>query len=156
MARRPRPTVSPSRISAPSTNAKLTNAAADEIECRLREICFSNDDLYYEVSTIHSFAVGNILRPFHRLLPEFAEGMQILTSDNEEYATKASELLRRYRLNRNVIDEFERVQRTGGAETRSLCSLPAELQAEWCEWLDANSFVTLNEIVYHSGRIVCD
>jgi DNA helicase-2/ATP-dependent DNA helicase PcrA len=133
-----------------------TNAAADEIECRLREICFSNDDLYYEVSTIHSFALSNILRPFHRLLPEFVEGMQILTSDNEEYAAKASDLLRRFSLNRNVIDEFERVQRTGGDETRSLCSLPAELQAEWCEWLDANSFVTLNEIVYHSGRIVCD
>jgi len=41
-----------------------TNAAADEIDSRLRENSFSNDELYYEISTIHGFALQNILRHF--------------------------------------------------------------------------------------------
>src|ERR1700683_4518042 len=75
-----------------------TNAAADEIDYRLRENSFSDDELYYEISTIHSFALQNILRPFHHLLPEFRAGFTILTSDLEAYSVKAHELMERYEL----------------------------------------------------------
>src|ERR1043166_5479150 len=47
-----------------------TNAAADEVDARLRETCFGGEDLYYDVATIHGFALQKILRPFHHLLPE--------------------------------------------------------------------------------------
>ena len=131
-----------------------TNAAADEIDGRLKESCFGREDLYYEVSTIHGFALQNILRPFHRLLAEFSEGFEILTSQSEEYANKAAELLTRYGLGRRLLDEFERVQRSPDGEPTQIKSLPLELQREWCDWLDENAYVTLNEIVYHSGRLV--
>jgi DNA helicase-2/ATP-dependent DNA helicase PcrA len=32
-------------------------------------------------------------------------------------------------------------------------TLPHELQVEWFAWLDKHAYVTLNEIVYHSGLI---
>ena len=87
-------------------------------------------------------------------MPEFTEGFEILTSQSAEYADKARLLLRDYGLGRNLFDEFERVQRSPDGEPTQVDSLPLELQREWCEWLDENSYVTLNEIVYHSGRLV--
>src|SRR5580698_2825462 len=51
-----------------------TNAAADEIDSRLRETCFGDEDKYYNIATIHGFALQNILCPFHQLLPVLREG----------------------------------------------------------------------------------
>ncbi len=133
-----------------------TNAAADEVECRLRELSFGGEDLYYEICTIHGFALSNILRPYHRVLPEFASGMKILTPDDPEYSFKTQELLFEYSLKPTLADEFERVQRTNDDGTAHSCNLPPQLQQEWCAWLDENAYVTLNEIVYHAGRIVSE
>lgn len=131
-----------------------TNAAADEIDCRLRENSFSEDELYYEISTIHGFALQNILRPFHHLLLEFRAGFTILTSDMEEYSLKARELMTRYQLQGFAFEEFERIQRGPDGGPSQAGTLPADLQLEWFEWLDQNAYVTLNEMVYHSGRLV--
>src|SRR5579864_5189093 len=87
-----------------------TNAAADEIDARLRETCFGGEDIYYEVATIHGFALQNILRPFHHLLPELRDGFTILTSDADVYSEKARELIQRYDLRPFAFDEFERIQ----------------------------------------------
>src|SRR3984957_11551682 len=75
-----------------------TNPAGDEVDSRLREICFGDEDHYYEVATIHGFALQNVLRPFHHLLPEFIAGFTILTPETEAYSEKAKELIRQYRL----------------------------------------------------------
>jgi DNA helicase-2/ATP-dependent DNA helicase PcrA len=131
-----------------------TNAAADEIDYRLRENSFSDDELYYEVSTIHGFALQNILRPFHHLLPEFRAGFTILTSDMEAYSVKAHELIEQYGLQGFAFEEFERIQRAPDGGPSQVGTLPADLQLEWFEWLDENAYVTLNEMVYHSGRLV--
>jgi len=131
-----------------------TNAAADEVDSRLREICFGDEDNYYEVATIHGFALQNILRPFHHLLPEFIAGFTILTPETEAYSEKARELIRQHRLKGFALDEIERIERRPDGTPGSLDSLPAELQREWCSWLDENAYVTLNEIVYHAGRLV--
>jgi DNA helicase-2/ATP-dependent DNA helicase PcrA len=131
-----------------------TNAAADEVDTRLRETCFGGEDIYYEVATIHGFALQNILRPFHQLLPELREGFTILTPDADVYSEKARELIRRFDLRDFAFDEFERVQRAPDGNLPRVETLPEELQREWCNWLDENAYVTLNEIVYHSGRLV--
>jgi len=132
-----------------------TNAAADEIDTRLRETCFGGEELYYEVATIHGFALQNILRPFHHLLPELRHGFAILTSDTEAYSEKAKDLIRQYDLGGFAYDEFERIQRGPDGNPSQVGTLPADLQNEWCAWLDENAYVTLNEIVYHAGRLVC-
>jgi DNA helicase-2/ATP-dependent DNA helicase PcrA len=131
-----------------------TNAAADEIDSRLRETCFGNEDRYYNIATIHGFALQNILRPFHQLLPELREGYTILTSDAEAYSAKAKELLREYGVKKIGPEEFERVQRAPDGRPFPLETLPAALQTDWCAWLDKHGYVTLNEIVYHAGRLV--
>jgi DNA helicase-2/ATP-dependent DNA helicase PcrA len=130
-----------------------TNAAADEIDSRLRENCFSDDDLYYEISTIHGFALQNILRPFHHLLPELQNGFTILTPDMQAYSDKVKELMQQYQLKGFAFEEFERVQRAPDGNPSQVETLPLDLQREWCEWLDENAYVTLNEIVYHAGRL---
>ena len=131
-----------------------TNAAADEIDTRLRETCFGDEDLYYEVATIHGFALQNILRPFHHLLAELRNGFTILASDAEAYSEKAKELIRQYDLGGFAYDEFERIQRAPDGNPSQVGTLPADLQNEWSAWLDENAYVTLNEIVYHAGRLV--
>jgi DNA helicase II / ATP-dependent DNA helicase PcrA len=131
-----------------------TNAAADEIETRLRETCFGDEALYYEVATIHGFALQNILRPFHHLLPELRNGFTILASDAEVYSEKAKELIRQYDLGGFAYDEFERIQRGPDGNPSQVGALPADVQNEWSAWLDENAYVTLNEIVYHAGRLV--
>src|SRR5208283_1504712 len=131
-----------------------TNAAADEIDTRLRETCFGNEDLYYEVATIHGFALQNILRPFHHLLLELQSGFTILVSDADAYSEKAKELIRQYDLGGFAYDEFERIQRGPDGNPSQVSTLPVDLQYEWCAWLDENAYVTLNEIVYHAGRLV--
>jgi len=131
-----------------------TNAAADEIDSRLRETCFGNEDKYYNIATIHGFALQNILRPFHHLLPQLQNGYTILTPDAEAYVAKAKELLRAYDIRKIGPEEFERIQRAPDGTPFPLDTLPADLQIDWCTWLDENAYVTLNEIVYHSGRLV--
>ncbi len=131
-----------------------TNAAADEIDSRLRENSFSNDELYYEISTIHGFALQNILRPFHHLLQEFRNGFTILTSDMEVYSERVSALMEGFHLGGFAFEEFERVQRAPGGGPSQVGTLSADLQKEWFTWLDENAYVTLNEMVYHSCRLV--
>jgi DNA helicase-2/ATP-dependent DNA helicase PcrA len=116
-----------------------TNAAADEIDSRLRETCFGNEDRYYNIATIHGFALQNILRPFHQLLPELREGYTILTSDAEAYSAKAKELLREYGVKKIGPEEFERVQRAPDGRPFPLETLPAALQTDWCAWLDKHA-----------------
>lgn len=131
-----------------------TNAAADEIDSRLRETCFGGEEKYYAIATIHGFTLQNILRPFHPLLPELRDGYTILTPDAEAYVAKAKELLRAYGIRKLGPEEFERIQRAPDGHPFSLDTLPANLQIDWCAWLDQNAYVTLNEIVYHAGRLV--
>jgi DNA helicase-2/ATP-dependent DNA helicase PcrA len=87
-----------------------TNAAADEVDTRLRETCFSDEDIYYEVATIHGFALQNILRPFHQLLPELRQGFTIFTPDMDAYSEKVRELVQRYDQSRYSAGSLERLQ----------------------------------------------
>src|SRR6266849_4127141 len=81
-----------------------TNPAADEVDSRLRQTCFGNEDRYYDVATIHGFALQNILRPFHRLLPHLRNGFTILTPDADAYLEKVRELRQRYALKQHEVE----------------------------------------------------
>lgn len=130
-----------------------TNAAADEIDIRLRETCYGDEHVYYEVSTIHGFALTNILKPFGHLLPEFTQGFSILTSDSEEFVAKVKSLIGLYDLKAFVAEEFSGIERSPGGVLKDRPELPLAVQEEWCAWLDSNGYVTLGEIVYHAGRL---
>jgi DNA helicase-2/ATP-dependent DNA helicase PcrA len=131
-----------------------TNAGADEIDSRLRETCFSGEDEYYQVATIHSFALNDILRPYHDRLPEFWAGFEILASDDERYKEKRQELSRTFGVDRSSGDQFESIQRAPDGSILVPQGIPNSVGAEWCAWLDVNAFVSLSDIVYHSCRLL--
>jgi DNA helicase-2/ATP-dependent DNA helicase PcrA len=128
-----------------------TNAAADEIDSRIRHLCFGNEDRYYEVATIHAFALQNILNPFHHHLPELERGFTIITADSDEFTTKAQRLVNQYGLPRGLADEFERINRNPDGSINLLDSLPDQVQEDWCQWLDDNAYVNCNEAACRSS-----
>lgn len=133
-----------------------TNAAADEIEFRMCQLLFADEDTYYEVCTIHAFVLQNILKPFHRLLPEFIDGFEILTSDSETYRNKVVELIEVYGLAERLADAFEQFDRTVNIGIRPVNGIPDQVQHDWFAWLDENSYVTLNDMVFHAGRLLLE
>jgi DNA helicase-2/ATP-dependent DNA helicase PcrA len=62
-----------------------TNSAAQEIESRLHLEMQDGDDLHLTVSTIHSFCLQEVLRPYGWLLPDFQGDLRILTRDKPEF-----------------------------------------------------------------------
>jgi DNA helicase II / ATP-dependent DNA helicase PcrA len=132
-----------------------TNAASDEIDSRLRAAAFSGEDAYYEVSTIHAFCLRNIVGPFHRLLPEFRNGVTIVTSEDDEYEALKVDMIRQYALDRRAVaDGFDQIQRQPDGSIYSADGIPDDAAWAWCEWWDKNNRTTLNDLVHHACRIV--
>lgn len=50
-----------------------TNAAVHEIEDRLRERTQTREERSFDIATIHSFCLANVLLPFRHLLSEFRD-----------------------------------------------------------------------------------
>lgn len=62
-----------------------TNAAVDEIETRLRTFGSNASAAKCEISTIHSFCLHFILRPYCWLIPEIPPAFQVLTGENPAF-----------------------------------------------------------------------
>ena len=62
-----------------------TNAAVNEIEARLRRMIQADDEALYFVSTIHSFCLNHIFRPFRHLIRGFKSGFSVLTPESEAF-----------------------------------------------------------------------
>jgi DNA helicase-2/ATP-dependent DNA helicase PcrA len=62
-----------------------TNSAVQEIESRISAHLQHGDSRHFKVSTIHSFCLTNILRPFAWRLPGFVGTPKILTRDKPEF-----------------------------------------------------------------------
>jgi DNA helicase-2/ATP-dependent DNA helicase PcrA len=62
-----------------------TNAAVQEIDVRVAAHLTPGDDRHYVVSTIHSFCLHSILRPFAWKVPGFIGAMNVLTRDRPEF-----------------------------------------------------------------------
>lgn len=90
-----------------------TNAAVSEIDARVAAHLMPDDNTSFVVSTIHSFCLHHILRPFASRVPGFSSAMKVLTSDREEFkaiADRAAELVGRFGLR---FEDYERFGRIG-------------------------------------------
>ncbi len=132
----------------------FTVAGVEEIERRLREYSTYEDSMHCEVSTIHAFCLTNILRPHAHFLPHLKGDWEIVTTDDDWYQGIVKELSEKYDLDRRVRDDFEQVQRTLPDGKPTTTRLPDKAIAEFCERLDAERKVTLNDIVYFSAKLV--
>jgi DNA helicase-2/ATP-dependent DNA helicase PcrA len=128
-----------------------THAAVDEIESRLRRFSESDDQLYYEVSTIHSFCLNHILRPFGNLLPELKDGFQVFASDHQLWHDIVKLLVRKHRIDGRRDSDFERVTRTLGGGFYTPPSIPLAAANEFIAFCTENRLVTFSDIVYFSA-----
>lgn len=90
-----------------------TNAAVNEIDSRVAAHLSPEDHVNYVVSTIHSFCLHQILRPFAYRVPGFAGNMKVLTSDQPEFnsiADAAAASVGRYDLS---FDDYARFGNIG-------------------------------------------
>lgn len=62
-----------------------TNTAVEEIEHRSTEQLCPGDDQHVTVSTIHSFCLNEIIRPFGWLRPGFRSNRKVLTRDDPKF-----------------------------------------------------------------------
>ena len=62
-----------------------TNAAVHEIEDRVARSLMPDDDRYFAVSTIHSFCLINIFRPFVWRVPGYGGQFKMLTREMDEF-----------------------------------------------------------------------
>lgn len=66
-----------------------TNSAVLELEDRIRAFLYPSDERSYLISTIHSFCLNEILRPFASRLPGFRGGLKVITADRPEFQSIA-------------------------------------------------------------------
>lgn len=62
-----------------------TNSAVNEIEQRAREQLQPDDEQHFTVCTIHSFCLGEIVRPYGWMLPSLSGRRKILTRDSADF-----------------------------------------------------------------------
>jgi len=131
-----------------------TNAAVHEIERRIRILGRTGDEDYCEVSTIHSFCLNNILRHFYWQLSEVAEGFLVLPSESERYGEIVADICKRFKLDGNARDSFERLSRDPAGSPVVSDPLTVHIaNAFWAE-LAKEGFIDFANIVYLSYKLV--
>ncbi|WYX28382.1 UvrD-helicase domain-containing protein [Achromobacter denitrificans] len=68
-----------------------TNAAVHEIEARVRRSLSVREAWALDISTIHSFCLNNIFRPYSHRLPHFQQGFKVIGQDSEEFEELVAE-----------------------------------------------------------------
>lgn len=87
----------------------FTNAAVDEMEHRLRSFSSEDEASHVDVGTIHSFCLSQIFKPFRCRLPEYADGFEIVSGDDE----RAQELFRQLASKRRITPKPYQLDQVG-------------------------------------------
>ncbi len=132
-----------------------TNAGVYEIEARMRQWGSYGDDDYYEATTIHSFCLNNILRPFGHLIPELCPEWSLVTADDEWYQLTMRELGGKHGLSGDLRDKFERITRVFPTGILS-GDLPPQVAEEFCSRTKADRKVTFSDSLYYSARLISE
>ena len=111
-------------------------------------------DAYAEVGTIHSFCLNNILRPYHRLLPELTNGYEITSPDCEWFQDLVRETARDHGLSVWTRDRFTGIHRQADNTlfVPQGISLPAA--RDFCTALASENRISLSDIVFFSFQLV--
>ena len=135
-----------------------TNAAVHEIENRVGQYEGNDDEARFEVSTIHSFCLTNIVRPYYWKLPNYREGFEVLASDSELYEeiVKSICLIHGLAYKLDVKRSFEQLARDkDGSPIASypLDSKPDAVTDFWSQ-LESAGYIDFANIVYSSYLLV--
>ena len=131
-----------------------TNSGVAEIESRLRQLGGSMVEDYAEIGTIHSFCLKNILRPYHRLLYELANGYEITPPDCEWFQDVVRRIAREHGLRTWTHERFSMIQRQPNGSLFVPDGITLSAATELCtELADANR-ISLSDIVFYSLQLV--
>ncbi|MFC1636893.1 UvrD-helicase domain-containing protein [Planctomycetota bacterium] len=127
-----------------------TRAAVNEIQYRLSHYlgCDEFEDKF-DIGTIHSFCLNNILRPNHWRLDTFREGFEVLTPDDERCQNIVDGVINDHSLDRRASDNFELLFR-GLIPPYNITTSAAE---DYWNRLDEENYVDFNGIIYYAAQL---
>lgn len=134
----------------------FTNTGVHEIESRLRTYGDGDDLDICEISTIHSFCLSYVLRPYAHLVPHLKPDWAVITSDDEWFTALVAELTKKHDIKASLVDRFDGLQRQYPNKLPTDSGLPQAAVVEFFQRADAESKVTLGDIVYFSAKLVKD
>ncbi len=139
-----------------------TNAAVDEIESRLRQLGSEHLTERIEVSTIHSFCLNFILRPYQWLIPEVSKSFKILSPQSGEFSSIIETVEDEFNrpMGKTTLDDYSSIRRdvngepagpgiSGGVVTR-------ESAMRYWELLRSRGYLDFSLILYYSHKILRD
>jgi DNA helicase-2/ATP-dependent DNA helicase PcrA len=139
-----------------------TNSAVQEIELRISPELKPGDDRHFTVSTIHSFCLNYILRPFAWRLAGFTGVPRILTRDKpdfEEIVRYACDQINYFNINTRDFDAFEslNLDMTGALIGSALTNDAVRLAAPhfWSR-CDELGYIDFSNIIYKSYCLLRD
>ena len=130
-----------------------TNAATNEISARLLQFGNGEDALRYEVNTIHSFCLNNIVRPYGHLLPELAKGFEVLPPDAPWYIETVKSICQKYRVPPNYAEFFANITFKLTGELVVPNGIKVEAAAHFIRLIRDKNYITFGDIVYFAFRI---
>lgn len=139
-----------------------TNAAVDEIEARIKRVGNNRLIERCEISTIHSFCLNFILRPYGWLNPEIPKGFSILTQQMRDFEeiVKAVEDEFGRRIQRSTFDDYGSLRYTAkgypaGTGIESGIVTPQTAARYW-EFVRGRGYLDFAMILYYSFLILRD
>lgn len=131
-----------------------TNAAVHEIEQRIRQLGRTGDDDYFDICTIHSFCLNNILRYFHWKMPEIASGFEVLPSDSNRYKEYANKIIKQYKLGDGALEALRSLAR--GVDGTPIVRTPLTplVAKNFWKMLAQDGWIDFANIVYYSYKIL--
>lgn len=139
-----------------------TNTAVEEIEHRALEQLCPGDEQHVAVSTIHSFCLNEIVRPFGWLRPDFRASRKVLTREDpqfEEIARYAAGRVNLFNLQARDYEAFESISLNAAGELIGMAlqneavRRAAPYYWERCRELD---YVDFGTIVYEAYELLRD
>lgn len=139
-----------------------TNSAVYEMEPRLEASLQVGDEQYFEVSTIHSFCLNHIFRPFCWHIPAYSGGFKVLTRDMEECEPLVNSVCDNLNYLRPSCQDYEDFaalnidvngNAIGAALINSIVARGAKLFWQRCR---ERGYIDFCSILYYSLRIVSE
>jgi DNA helicase II / ATP-dependent DNA helicase PcrA len=133
-----------------------TNSAVQEIEQRATDQLQPGDNLHYTVSTIHSFCLSEVLRPYCWPLPGFTRTATVLTRDSPDFeliANYAAAQVNYFNLTQGDYEAFESLTLNSDGEIVGFAARNAAVsraaQHFWRRCAELN-YIDFGTIVYNT------
>ncbi len=135
-----------------------TNAAVHEIEHRLKSYGSPGDENLFEVSTIHSFCLNNILRHFYWRIPEYAHGFTVLPPDSEHYKELVNKACTRHNIKLYSHEDFELLVRNidGTPVLSTATNITPKVVEDFWDLLQAEGAIDFPSIIYYSYKLIAE